>query len=135
MPYAPRKPCAAMGCGALVGSGTRYCEAHQRAKYREIDRARGTTTQRGYDGTWQKLRLAFLAAHPLCECDDCGAGRIRLTPADVVDHIVPIAKRPDLRLDWSNLRAMAKACHDRHTARTQGFAQVGRAGRIPGRVR
>jgi 5-methylcytosine-specific restriction protein A len=60
--------------------------------------------------------------HPLCQCDDCQEGGIRVTAANVVDHIKPIRERPDLRLVWGNLRAMAKRCLDRHTARTAGFA-------------
>lgn len=49
--------------------------------------------------------------------------------ATVVDHIMSISERPDLRLEWSNLRAMSKRCHDRRTAREQGFAR-GRGGHV-----
>jgi 5-methylcytosine-specific restriction enzyme A len=48
--------------------------------------------------------------------------RGRFTPAAVVDHIVPIAQAPELRLNLANLRSLCKRCHDAHTARTQGFA-------------
>lgn len=89
---------------------------------RDADKRRGNTTQRGYDGAWQKLRKAFLAEHPYCECDDC-KGQDGRELAQVVDHIQSIHDRPDLRLAWSNLRAMSKRHHDRHTVRTQGFAQ------------
>jgi 5-methylcytosine-specific restriction enzyme A len=58
------------------------------------------------------------------ECEDCDAGRIRVTPATVVDHIVPIADAPDRRLDWTNLRSMAKPCHDAYTARTPGWGRA-----------
>jgi 5-methylcytosine-specific restriction enzyme A len=64
----------------------------------------------------------YLSEHPLCECDECKAKGL-LTPANVVDHIQTVRDRPDLRLEWSNLRAMAKRCHDRHTARGQGFGR------------
>jgi 5-methylcytosine-specific restriction protein A len=87
------------------------------------DRRRSSPSKRGYDAAWQRLRKAKLASDPLCECDGCrrtGA----LVPADVVDHIEPIEERPDLRLTWSNLRSMAKAHHDRHTARTRGFGRA-----------
>lgn len=88
----------------------------------EADKRRGTTAQRGYDGAWQKLRKEFLALHPYCECDQ-HKGADGSVFAQVVDHIESIEERPDLRLEWSNLRAMSKQCHDRHTVRTQGFAQ------------
>lgn len=92
-------------------------------KRRRDDKARGSAAKRGYDAAWQKLRKAKLAADPLCQCDDCEAGAKRVTEATVVDHFVPIAERPDLRLVWSNLRSMAKRCHDKHTASTRGWGR------------
>jgi 5-methylcytosine-specific restriction protein A len=74
----------------------------------------------GYDTTWQHLRAAFLAKHPLCQCDDC-AREGRTLAATVVHHLQSIADRPDLRLDPSNLQAMAKGCHDRRTATHEAF--------------
>jgi 5-methylcytosine-specific restriction enzyme A len=93
-----------------------------------IDARRGSSADRGYDAAWRRCRALYLAAHPLCECEDCGAGVKRVTPAEVVDHIRTVAEAPELRLSWSNLRAMAKACHDRRTARDQGFARGRRGG-------
>lgn len=89
----------------------------------ETDRRRGSSSERGYDYAWQKLRKQKLNADPLCECDDCKAGELRTTAAEVVDHIITIEERPELRLEWSNLRSMAKVCHDKHTGRTQGFGR------------
>jgi 5-methylcytosine-specific restriction protein A len=80
------------------------------------DKARPSLAGRGYDQDWAKLRARFLRDHPVC-C--CGCGEV----ATVVDHIQPIRTHPHLRLQWSNLRAMAKVCHDQHTARTQGFGR------------
>lgn len=105
-------------------------EQSQQSMRRDTDRQRGTTAQRGYGADWQRLRLAFLAQHPLCECDDCGAGTKRVRAAQVVDHIIPISERPDLRLAETNLRAMAKSCHDARTARDQGFGR-GRTSKRP----
>jgi 5-methylcytosine-specific restriction protein A len=87
---------------------------------KDYDLARGSSTARGYDGAWRKLRSAFLAEHPICCERGCSE------PATDVDHKLSIADRPDLRLTWSNLRAY---CHPHHSARTateQGFAQRGR---------
>lgn len=94
---------------------------------REVDQRRGKTAARGYDGAWQNLRLEFIAEHPFCECDE-HQGKDERAITQVVDHIQPIETRPDLRLEWSNLRGMTKVCHDRHTARTQGFARTGQRG-------
>src|SRR6185312_867742 len=114
MPLAAKHACAQHGCPALVGRGERYCPAHQRAEWKQQNARRGTKTERGYDAAWRRLRIAFLSQHPLCECDDCAA-RGRQLLAEVVDHRISIAERPDLRLDWDNLRAMSKRCHDRRT--------------------
>jgi len=35
----------------------------------------------------------------------------RLTLTEMVDHIVPISVRPDLRLVWSNLQGLCWPCH------------------------
>lgn len=91
-------------------------------------RERGTRQQRGYDAAWQRVRLAHLAAEPLCRfCKRMG----RITAATEVDHIVSIREAPHLRLEDSNLRSLCKPCHSRRTARDQGFAR-GRAKLEPG---
>ena len=125
MPARSLRPCAAPGCTALVVTGR--CEVHRAADRRAQDAARGSTTERGYDWQWRKLRVAFLRAHPLCQCDECREGELLVTVAEVVDHREPIEDRPDLRLDWSNLRSMSKAHHDAHTARTRGWGRANRA--------
>jgi 5-methylcytosine-specific restriction protein A len=71
--------------------------------------------ERGYTYRWQKARAAFLREHPLCQCDDCGEGRKRVTPATVVDHTIPHRGDDGRFWDQSNWRAMAKECHDRKT--------------------
>lgn len=76
------------------------------------DRQRPSASKRGYDAAWKKLRRLILAAEPLCRM--CKAeGRITL--AQVVDHIVPIAQAPELRLDQSNCQPL---CHHHHNVKT-----------------
>ncbi len=76
------------------------------------DRLRGSAESRGYDARWRKARKAFLQKHPLCvECYKAG----RLTPATVVDHIVPHRGNQGLFWDEGNWQALCKACHDRKT--------------------
>nr|DAY20651.1 MAG TPA: HNH endonuclease [Caudoviricetes sp.] len=73
---------------------------------------RGGAAERGYDGRWRKARIAFLQRNPLCvECMRKGV----LTPATVVDHIIP--HRGDKELFWNeeNWQALCKSCHDRKT--------------------
>lgn len=79
-----------------------------------IERERGSASSRGYDRTWQRLRLAVLAEEPLCRfCYAAG----QVTPAREVDHIETIRDRPDLRLVRSNLRPLCTPCHSARTAR------------------
>lgn len=77
-------------------------------RMQEFDKARGSTTVRGYDEPWKRLRVAFLKRHP--NCKDCG------DRATDVDHIETVRARPDRRLDWRNLRALCHSCHSRRTA-------------------
>jgi 5-methylcytosine-specific restriction enzyme A len=87
--------------------------AEQRQAY---DAARGS---RLYNYRWQQLRAAYLAQHPLCQCEANGGAGCGY-PATVVDHHTPHRGDLGLMFAWSNLRAMTKACHDRKTASRDG---------------
>lgn len=122
MPNAAPHPCARPGCRQVIPRGVRYCAQHAKVLRQADDARRGSAYSRGYDRGWQRVRNAYLAEHPLCECDECkSTGAV--VAAEVVDHVQPIADRPDLRLDWSNLRAMSKQHHDRRTAREQAWGR------------
>lgn len=109
----------------LGGPSTVVSNQRQQTK-RLQDARRGSASSRGYDGDWRRLRAAFLFANPLCVfCTEAG----RLTLAEVVDHIISFRDRPELRLEWTNLRSLCKECHDRRTARDQAFG--GRGARWP----
>ena len=70
------------------------------------------STQRGYGSRWQRARLAYLQQHPLCvQCQNAG----RITPADVVDHIIPHRGDKELFWDSSNWQPLCKKCHDTKT--------------------
>lgn len=108
MPKHPKRPCRYPGCPNLCESGT-YCPEHSAES---PDRLRGSATERGYDAKWRRARKRFLRSHPLCaNCLSQGL----LTPATVMDHIVP--HRGDHRLFWDeqNWQPLCKACHDRKT--------------------
>jgi 5-methylcytosine-specific restriction protein A len=90
-------------------------EHDRRAAY---DAMRGSPS-RTYGRRWQRLRAAYLAGHPLCECDaNNGAGCGYA--ATVVDHRIPHNNDHALMYAWDNLRAMTKPCHDRKTASVDG---------------
>ena len=73
------------------------------------ERRRPNASQRGYGRDWRKVRALVLADEPLCRlCTQQG----RVTAATVVDHIIRIKVRPDLRLARENLQPLCKACHD-----------------------
>jgi 5-methylcytosine-specific restriction protein A len=104
MPKKPKKPCGHPGCPELTDK--RYCPTHQK------EYGRSSAASRGYDYKWQKAREQYLKANPFCiRCLKAG----RVTPANVVDHIIP--HRGDQRLFWDmgNWQALCKKCHDKKT--------------------
>lgn len=108
MPKRPKRPCRYPGCPNLCKSGT-YCPEHSAGS---PDRLRGSAAERGYDAKWRRARKRFLQRHPLCaNCLSRGV----LTPATVVDHIVP--HRGDRALFWdeNNWQPLCKNCHDQKT--------------------
>ncbi|WP_458451680.1 HNH endonuclease signature motif containing protein [Alistipes finegoldii] len=58
---------------------------------------------------WRRLRLQKLNAEPLCE--ECRRGGV-VTPATVVDHIVPI-NEGGAPMDMENLQSLCAKCHNR----------------------
>ena len=108
MPMTPRRPCRFPGCPNLCDSGV-YCRDHLQYS---TDRIRGGADARGYDSAWRKARKSYLEEHPLCEeCRKNG----KLTPASVIDHIIP--HRGDKKLFWdeTNWQPLCKDCHDKKT--------------------
>ena len=104
MPRKPPRPCRHPGCPNL--SHEVYCPEH-RALY-----ARENAAERGYDGKWRKARGLFLQRNPLCtSCLKEG----KITPAVIVDHIIP--HRGDMALFWDqgNWQPLCKNHHDRKT--------------------
>ena len=109
MPQKPRRPCRYPGCPEFCDPGQTYCKSHMTYS---ADRMRGGAAARGYDNKWNRARKLYLQKHPLCtECQKEG----RLTPATVVDHIIP--HRGDEKLFWDeqNWQPLCARCHDRKT--------------------
>ncbi len=62
-----------------------------------------------YDARWQRQRHVFLRRNPLCAyCLQLN----KVTPADVVDHVVPHKGDKTLFWDMSNWQSLCKQCHD-----------------------
>lgn len=79
---------------------------------RQRERERMTAAQRGYDASWRNARRAYLANHPLCkECEKQG----KLTPATVIDHIIPHRGNKKLFWDMGNWQPLCETCHDKKT--------------------
>ena len=111
MPMKPRRPCRYPGCVEFCEQGQVYCKLHMGWS---TDRLRGGAAYRGYDRKWREARLEYLRRHPLCiKCWKEG----RLTPATVVDHIIPHRGDQYLFWDQENWQALCKDCHDRKTGR------------------
>ncbi|GAH66471.1 unnamed protein product, partial [marine sediment metagenome] len=109
-PYKPRPGCRYLGCPNRSEKESSYCVLHKKQKERE----RPTSTTRGYNYRWQKVRRMYLRENPLCvECLTLGI----ITPATVVDHIEP--HRGDYEKFWDedNMQSLCESCHNRKTAK------------------
>lgn len=109
MPIAPLRMCSRPGC-----RNVQPCATHARAARREQDQRRGSSAARGYDGTWQRLRMIVLHEEPLCRyCRERG----KLEPATTVDHMTPLS-RGGARLDRANLAGACATCNAAKGGRT-----------------
>lgn len=112
MPLRSLKPCATVGCVALV-RGVPRCPACTR----EGEARRRTTQGNPYNNPrWRAIRKSWLESHPLCaECEKTG----RVEPASVCDHIDP--HKGDRVKFWSGpFQSLCASCHSRKTAVSDG---------------
>ena len=113
MPLKAPSACRRPGCPGLVRNGVcSRCGPLSAASAAAHDAKRGTAAERGYDARWSKVRLLHLSNEPLCRL--CAA-QGRVTAADLVDHILPIADGGAV-LDEDNLQSLCRRCHDAKTA-------------------
>lgn len=88
-----------------------------------------SAASRGYGAAWQRMRTIVLSEEPLCRA-------CRSQPSTDVDHIIPVAHRPDLRLARSNLQGLCGSCHRAKTVRdSNGEPRRRPAEPHPGEVR
>jgi 5-methylcytosine-specific restriction protein A len=75
---------------------------------RKHDAKRGPARERGYNTRWDKARKTFLMRSPLCVmCQKEG----RVTPARVVDYIIPHKGDTALLWDTSNWQGLCFPHH------------------------
>lgn len=113
MPMAPSRPCPVPGCPGLV-SEERGCSIHPGAT--GDGEPRPNSAKRGYGQRHRKWRRMVLARQPTC-ADPFGRHGGRLVTATVADHIVPLRRGGDWRLE--NGQGLCVSCHNRKTAREQ----------------
>ena len=110
-----KKACTWPGCAELTDGGR--CPKHRAQVNHEVDARRGTAAERGYGARWQRVRDAYLKAHPLCV--KCGELGILKAAADV-DHIIPHRGDPVLMWDEKNFQSLCKRHHSEKTAAEDG---------------
>lgn len=117
MPDRAARPCKRPGCRGITRDASGFCagcSSYAAARWEETQAQRNAAPRasahdRGYDGTWQKMRARVLAEHPYCErCLRLGI----VTAANTVHHIIPIETDPTLRLQADNLEALCADCHE-----------------------
>ena len=131
----PLRPCHKVGCPNLTR--TKYCKEHEHLEAenkRERDKfydmyKRDKKAQAFYNSkAWERLRNhRMILDHGLCQ--HC-LKKKRIVQADVVDHIIPIKVRWDLRLSLDNTQALCNACHAVKTAEDKRKYGVGAGGKF-----
>ncbi len=122
MPEDDRRRCRHSGAAklGLVHRGSGKIAAPPTAKRPEKTDGRkspgkGSREQFYLSWEWRELRMTVLKKHGArCQC--CGASRAHVTAAGspvriCVDHIQPLSKRWDLRLDPDNLQVLCDECN------------------------
>lgn len=113
MPERAPSACRRPGCSGVVRDGVcSHCGPLRKRTSAAHDERRGSSRARGYDARWERLRRMHLAGEPLCRM--CLA-QGRVTPAVLVDHIVPVRDGGAV-LDDDNLQSLCRVCHDAKTA-------------------
>jgi 5-methylcytosine-specific restriction endonuclease McrA len=118
------KPCAALGCRALVPMGTTHCAAHAAAakaeegarKARFDARRSAAPWRRWYKlAAWRARAKAQLMAQPLCAM--CAAKGL-VKEASLADHVTP--HRGEAALFWGGaLQSLCWSCHSRDKQRAE----------------
>ena len=117
MPIRPCRMCSEPGCKNVSPPGSHRCASHKAAAdarridsrkevHREYNQRRDESDSFYKTERWKKLSAYYRKHHPVCECCNAAA-------SDITDHIKPYKTHPELGLDWDNLRALCRSCHNR----------------------
>jgi len=122
MPLKPSRPCRHPNCPGITRESNGYCSKHQdyalqlqQEKVKAYDFKRGSSSSRGYDSRWRKLRIKVKDRDKwLCVCSRCKAmGRVTpLTKSDPVHHVLSVETHPQLRLRKDNCESQSFHCHE-----------------------
>lgn len=115
-PSSPKQPCALSR--TTTSTMPMRPTQHRPAGYnpnaakdyaKQLDKRRGSASERGYNSVWRSFRNRFLKEHPLCAY--CLKQDV-VTMATVVDHIIP--HRGDPKLFWmeGNVQSLCPPCHN-----------------------
>ncbi len=117
MPVRPSRLCMEPGCKKPSVTGSHRCQLHKveaserkaevrKEVHREYNLRRDESDSFYKTERWKKLSAYYRKYHPVCECCNGAA-------SDITDHIKPYKTHPELGLDWDNLRALCRPCHNR----------------------
>ncbi|RMH96305.1 HNH endonuclease [Stutzerimonas nitrititolerans] len=133
MPVRPPRMCAEPGCSRPSTPGSHRCRTHKaqvdarrteqrKAAHRDYNLRRDESDGFYKTERWKKLSAYYRKRYPVCEyCNNAAS--------DITDHVKPYKTHPELGLEWDNLRALCRPCHNRIGE------QIGLAGRQDGTTR
>ncbi len=107
----PGRPCVER-CPNLAQPGSSRCLEHQRQRQRAYNQQRPARHKFYSSNEWVKFRDQVLLERGRV-CSSCGS-----QSNIVLDHIINIKQRWDLRLDRDNVQALCGPCHSKKTALT-----------------
>jgi 5-methylcytosine-specific restriction protein A len=117
-PQLAAHPCASRGCAGLA-KHARFCdECVGQGKARDT---RPTAAERGYGPAWQRYRVNYLRAHPICvDPFNIHCQQAVLMQSTRVDHIKPHCTDQVLFWAHDNHQPLCESCHNRKTAEFDG---------------
>ena len=117
MPQRLKRKCNKFGCNELTIQS--YCAKHEKTTRRwgskAKDKEKTPEGKRIYDARWTKFRNHYFRNPAKVFCVECKRQGALVIATDL-DHITPLAVRPDLKYDEANLQPLCKSCHSRKTA-------------------
>ncbi len=108
MPPKSYKACAYMHCHVLTKDT--YCDIHSKEVHKEYKRNRNDKKEQLFysSKSWLRLRNVKRQMNPLCEV--C-LTKNKLTPTDIIHHIIEVKDDWSLRLTLSNCQSVCASCH------------------------